>query len=144
VIYTLDSNVLVDALRDAAGRTRLRGFLGWALGFIEISSVVAAELEAGARTPAARRELDDAILAPFHRRGRIVAPSEGAWRRMGELLSELPPAAHSAARQNDALLAVQARQRGWTVITRDRDFEELRARVKGLRVAAPFPPDPRT
>ncbi len=144
MIYTLDSNVLVDALRDAAGRTRLRSFLSWALGFVELSSVVAAELEAGARTPAARRELDDSILAPFQRRGRIVAPSEGAWRRMGELLSELPPKAHSAAGQNDALLAIQARQRGWTVITRDRDFEELRVRVKGLRVAAPFPPDPRT
>jgi len=49
VIYALDTNVLGDALRQPAELDRLKAFLSWALPSTELSSVVVAELTAGAR-----------------------------------------------------------------------------------------------
>lgn len=142
MIYTLDTNVVVDALRLPPELNRLKAFLSWALPSTVLSSIVAAELTAGVRTDKARRALDDAFLDAFERRGRVVAPSSAAWRRTGMLLGRIGPAGLSASRQNDALLAVQARERGWTLVTRDRDFEILRPLVGGLKVTAPFPDRP--
>ncbi len=139
MIYTLDTNVLVDALRQPVELDRLKAFLSWALPSTVLSSIVAAELTAGARTENARRVLDDALLAPFERRKRIVAPSTAAWRRGGAILARTSSSAVSASRQNDVLLAVQAREHGWVVVTRDRDLRTLRAQVSGLQVLAPFP-----
>lgn len=142
MIYTPDTNVLMDALRRPAELDRLKTFLRWALPSTVLSSIVAAELTAGARTETSRAILDDALLAPFDRRGRIVAPSAAAWRRMGGVLVRLGAADSSASRQNDVLLAVQARDHGWTVITRDQDLKQLRTQVSGLRVVVPFPERP--
>lgn len=142
MIYTLDTNVLVDALRQPAELDRLKAFLTWALPSTVLSSVVAAELTAGARTDKARRALDELLLDAFDRRGRIVAPSAAAWRRTGAVLGKLGPVGLSASRQNDALLAVQAREGGWTLVTRDRDFEGLRPSVTGLKFTGPFPDRP--
>ncbi len=142
MIYTLDTNVLVDALRQATELDRLKAFLTWALPSTVLSSIVAAELTAGARTDKARRALDDLLLDAFDRRGRIVAPSSFAWRRTGAVLGKVGAAGLSASRQNDALLAVQARECGWTLVTRDRDFESLRPLVAGLKVTEPYPDRP--
>lgn len=142
MIYTLDTNIVVDALRQPAELDRLKTFLGWALPSTVLSSIVAAELTAGARTEKARTLLDDSLLAPFDRRGRIVAPSSSAWRRMGGLLSRPGVAGSSASRQNDVLLAVQAREHGWRIITRDQDLKRLRSHVSGLQVGPPFPEQP--
>ncbi|HYN81712.1 MAG TPA: PIN domain-containing protein [Gemmatimonadaceae bacterium] len=59
MIYTLDTNVFVDALRQPLDLDRLKAFLNWALPSTVLSSIVAAELMAGARTDKARRVLDD-------------------------------------------------------------------------------------
>lgn len=142
MIYTLDTNVLVDALRQPAELRRLKTFLMWALPSTVLSSIVAAELKAGARTEQSRALLDDGLLAPFDRRRRIVAPSSAAWQRMGGLLARIGAAGSTASRQNDVLLAVQAREHGWTVITRDRDLNQLRTNIAGLRVGAPYPERP--
>ena len=142
MIFTLDTNVVVDALRQSGALDRLKAFLSWALPSTVLSSIVAAELTAGARTEKARRLLDDSLLAPFERRGRILAPTAGAWRRMGTVLAQVDATGASASRQNDALLAVQAREHGWTVVTRDQDFQQLRSHISGLRVSLPFPARP--
>ena len=142
MIYTLDTNVVVDALRQADQLERLKAFLSWALNATVLSSVVAAELTAGARTDRARRVLDDAVLAPFDRRGRILAPSVAAWRRAGALIARAGTTGLTASRQNDALLAAQAREQGWVVVTRDRDLQTLRPLISGLQVAAPYPDRP--
>lgn len=142
MIYTLDTNVIVDALRQSEELDRLKAFLSWALPSTVLSSVVAAELAAGARTSRARRVLDDVFLAAFDRRGRIVAPSTAAWRRAGAVLARTGAAGLSASRQNDTLLAMQAREFGWVIVTHDRDFRSLRPLVSGLQVAAPFPDRP--
>ncbi len=142
MIYTLDTNVVVDALRQPLDLDRLKAFLSWALPSTVLSSIVAAELTAGARTDKARRVLDDVFLEAFERRGRVIAPSSAAWRRTGAILAQTGTAGLSASRQNDALLAVQAWERGWVIVTRDRDFQTLRPLVDGLQVAPPFPERP--
>lgn len=139
MIHALDTNVIIDALRQPAEMVRLKEFLRWALPSTMLSSVVVAELAAGARDRAARLALDDMVLDAFERRGRIRAPSAAAWQGAGALMSRAGPARVSASRQNDLLLALQARENGWTIVTRDRDFTSLRTLVAGLRVTAPFP-----
>lgn len=142
MIYTLDTNVVVDALRQPPELERRKAFLSWALPSTVLSSVVASELTAGARTENARRALDGAFLDAFERRGRIVAPTSTAWRLAGALLGQIGTAGLSASRQNDALLAVHSREGGWVGVTRDRDFETLRPLVGGLQVAGPYPVRP--
>lgn len=139
MIYTLDTNVVVDALRQPAELEALKAFLSWALPSMVLSSIVAAELMAGARSDKSRRLLEDGVLAAFERRGRVVAPSAGTWRRAGALLARTAGSGLSASRQNDTLLAVQAREHGWLLITRDADFAALRSHVTGLRIGAPYP-----
>ena len=74
--------------------------------------------------------------------GRIVAPSAAAWTKSGVLLGRATTASIGASWQNDLLLAHTAREFGWTLITRDKDFNRIRLLVKGLRVEAPFPRRP--
>ncbi len=138
MIYTLDTNVLVNAVRQPVELERLKAFLSWALPSTVLSSVVVAELIAGGRTPKAREALEQQFLAPFDRRRRVVAPSDAAWRRAAAAL-RTTSGASTASRLNDVLLACQAREYGWTIITRDADFGVIRRAVTGLKVAAPFP-----
>ncbi len=140
MIYTLDTNVVVDALRQPADLDSLKAFLSWALPSTVLSSIVVAELTLGARTPKALQALDDIFLAPFERRGRILAPSAAAWRRAAAVLGSSGGA--TANRFNDTLLACQAREHGWTILTRDADFGPLRRSVTGLKVATPYPSRP--
>ncbi|MBC8086990.1 MAG: hypothetical protein H7Z40_06965, partial [Phycisphaerae bacterium] len=55
MIYTLDTNILIDALRRPAEVLLLKEFPEWALPHTVLSSVVAGELLAGARTDSARQ-----------------------------------------------------------------------------------------
>src|SRR3546814_20716826 len=71
--------VFIDALRQPTELDRLKTFLGWALPSTVLSSIVAAELAAGARTDKARRLIDDALLAPFARRSRIQDRKSVGW-----------------------------------------------------------------
>ena len=142
MIYTLDTNVLIDALRRPAEMLLLKEFLEWALPHTALSSVVISELLAGARTDSARRLVERDLLDTFDRRGRIVAPSAVAWAKTGLVLGRATTAALGASWQNDLLLAHTAREFGWTLITRDKDFTRIRLLVKGLKIEAPFPRRP--
>ena len=143
MIYTIDTNVVIDALRRPAEMALLKEFLEWALPHTALSSVVASELLAGTRTDAARRLVERDLLGAFERRGRVVAPSVGAWTKTGVVLGRAGTAAIGASWQNDLLLAHTAREFGWVLITRDKDFHRIRSLVKGLRIEAPFPRRPR-
>jgi len=142
MIYTLDTNVVIDAVRDPIERLPFKQFLEWALPRTALSSVVASELLAGARTEATRRLVEDELLAPFERRGRIVAPSVTAWQRVGLLRGRESGRRIGTDWQNDLLLASSARELGWVVITRDADFAAIRTHVRGLRIEAPYPRRP--
>ena len=87
--YALDSNCYIDAARDPLAHAALEAFTAKEAPRLYLSSVVAAELQAGARTPRDRRQLEEHVLAPFLRRGRVLTPSGAAWDALGLTLSQL-------------------------------------------------------
>jgi predicted nucleic acid-binding protein len=105
------------------------------------------ELAAGARTPAQARDLDRGVFEPFTRRGRVFTPTASAFVKSGRLIAAV------AAREgwdvlrenpslaNDALIAASCRERGVTLITRDRDFDRFRPLLGRWRHVAPWPGD---
>ena len=103
------------------------------------------ELAVGARTAEAIRNLQEGVFEPFERRGRVFAPSVGAFVESGRVLAGL--AAKEGCRAldenpsllNDALIAASCREQGITVITKDSDFERIAPFLKGLRYTEPWP-----
>ena len=60
-----------------------------------LSTVVAAELRASTTRPRDLRDLEDAVLKPYYKRGRIVNPSAASWaaQRIRQVFSfEFAPA----------------------------------------------------
>jgi predicted nucleic acid-binding protein len=94
-----------------------------------LSAVVQMELRTGARTPRARRAVDELVRA--YRGGRrIVVPTARAFDEAGRALRELRDRGVEVRRAslvNDVLIAQSARAIGAMVITRDRDYETLKA-----------------
>lgn len=102
---------------------------------IRHSAVVLSELRRGARTPAARRVVEDMFrFARF-----CWEPTAQDWWEAGRLILRLGDAgswgtAKRRAFQNDVLIALTARRRGATVVTANwRDFDLL-SREIGIRV----------
>jgi predicted nucleic acid-binding protein len=120
--YTVDTNLYVDALRTEHGKTALSAFHAAYAPFEHLSAVVAQELRAGVRGAAAAK-LEEAILAPFERRGRLVTPSYDAWKETGRVLGELvsPNGWSSVTRSfvNDVLLAMSCRESGIVLVTKN-------------------------
>ena len=95
------------------------------------SSVVLSELRRGAKTPEARRLVED-----LHRLARVQwEPSAEDWWEAGRILRKFGDAQgwdRTKLRdfQNDALIALTARRHGAAVVTENRsDFELLLAEV---------------
>ncbi len=141
MIWSLDSNVFIDGLRIADAEADMAEFLRSGPD-VEVSSIVAAELEKGARTPRARARLESGVIGALLRRGRVVAPNDSEWQRMGRLLGDHPEWPRTASRQNDVLLAVQCVERGWALVTRDKDFAGIARALPALRSVLPFPRRP--
>lgn len=140
--YTLDTNVLIDALRIPEELAALKAFLERALPLCYLSGIVVQELEAGVTTRAQAELIADQLIGPFARRGRVIVPSAEAWTRSGQVLWELrrgQRGALPASLANDALLACSCREGGLTLITRDVDFRRLGRHVSGLQLAGPYP-----
>src|SRR5262245_59316692 len=89
------------------------------------SSVVAQELLAGARSPAARKRVKT-LFQPFERTGRIVTPSHNHWKDAGAILAAIMSTRADLKTKlpslvNDCLLALSARSLGATLYTRNRE-----------------------
>ena len=143
--YALDTNLFVDAFRDATAEAALLRFLYHALPLTFLSAVVMQELAAGARTPAQARELERSVFRPFVRRERVFAPTTTAFVQSGRLLAQVATREGRAAIHenpsllNDALLAASCRERGITLITRDADFDRLRPFLGRWQYLPPWP-----
>ena len=87
--FVLDTNCFVDASRGDAEAASLAEFSAWAAPGLYLSTVVAAELSAGAGSARNRRTLERQILSPYIRRGRLVNPSPAAWKVLGTTLAAL-------------------------------------------------------
>jgi predicted nucleic acid-binding protein len=143
--YVLDANCYIDASRDAEALTQLTRFSSWSAPGLFLSSVVASELRAGARSPKDRKKLEEGILGPFVRRGRVVTPNEAAWDALGMTLATLREKEGLQLAQVprsfvfDVLLAYSCRQLGAVLITDNaRDMERIR-RVFAFEHVAPYP-----
>lgn len=113
-----------------------------------LSSVVAAELRAGARSPRDRKKLEKEVLDPFVRRGRVLPPSRLAWDALGLTLAtlreqeglQLPQVPRAFAM--DILIAYSCREAGVTLVTgNERDMTRIR-RVFAFQHVEPYPVQP--
>ncbi|MBI3081822.1 MAG: PIN domain-containing protein [Gemmatimonadetes bacterium] len=143
--YVLDANCYIDASRDAEARTALARFAAWAAPRLFLSSVVAAELRAGARSGRDRKKLEATVLGPFVRRGRLLTPSAAAWDALGLTLATLRRLERRQLAQVrrgfafDILLAYSCRESGVVLVTRNaRDMARIR-RVFVFECVAPYP-----
>jgi predicted nucleic acid-binding protein len=142
--YTLDTNLYVDAARDAAARAALAGFSEAFAPWLYLTGVVAQELRAGVRPPEERR-LEREVLAPFVRRGRVLAPAYAQWEECGDVMRRLAAQGPSVAEMskslvNDIHLALACRAHGVRLVTRNvRDFTRIAALVPGFAFDPPWP-----
>lgn len=139
-------NCYIDAASDRAELAAWLCFTTWASPHLYLSSVVAAELRAGARTERDRSRLEAEVLGPLVRRGRIVTPSAAAWDALGLTLATLcgnEGLALAHVRRGspfDILLAYSCRESGVVLVTRNaRDMERIRS-VFAFEYLAPYPP----
>jgi predicted nucleic acid-binding protein len=143
--YALDTNIFIDGFRNEEAQAEVFIFLNRALPFTYLSAVVMQELAAGARTPEAARDVQRGVFEPFERRHRVFAPSSAAFAESGRVLAGIAARGgwhlldEKPSLLNDALIAASCRERGITLITKDRDFKRLAPFVKGFRHAAPWP-----
>jgi predicted nucleic acid-binding protein len=141
--YVLDSSCFIDASHDATARAALEAFSLHAAPGLYLSSVVAAELRAGAGK--ARPILERRVFEPYTRRGRVVTPSAKSWEALGTTLATLTEReglvlAHT--RRSfifDILLAHSCRELGATLISANaRDLERI-SRIFPFDFVAPYP-----
>jgi predicted nucleic acid-binding protein len=143
--YVLDTNCFIEASRNEAAAAVLAAFSARAAPFLHLSSVVAAELTAGAANLEDRRLLEEEVLGPYQRRGRIVTPSRTSWDILGRALSEFVWNERLELRRMprgfmlDILLAHSCRENGAVLISSNaRDFQRIN-RIFTFDWTLPFP-----
>ena len=143
--YVLDTNCFIGASRDEAAAAALAEFSARAAPFLYLSSVVAAELTAGAPDPESRRTIAKDVLGPYRRRGRVVTPSRASWEILGSTLSGLVWNEGLELRRMprsfmlDVLLAHSCRENGAVLISNNtHDFQRI-SRIFVFEWTLPFP-----
>ena len=87
--YVLDTQLFINAFRDAAANEALQQFHRAFAPFEHLSVIVAQELRAGVQRPQDRKALERNVLKVFQRANRTITPSADAWHRSGDLLAEM-------------------------------------------------------
>jgi predicted nucleic acid-binding protein len=143
--FVLDTNCFVDASRADNEAAAFAEFCAWAAPGLYLSTVVAAELRAGAGSVKDRRTLERRILSPYIRRGRLVNPSPAAWETLGTTLATLIETEGLVLREVrrsfvfDILIAWSCREMGATLVSRN-SADLLRiAKVFPFAYEAPYP-----
>lgn len=143
--YVIDTNIFINADRDAQWADELDRFSSEHLPQIHLSAVVVQEMLAGAVSPDREKAIRVNYVAPFERRGRIITPSYAAWKRAGQIMGRLVARKHMSPGEfgrsfvNDCVLAASCREHGATLITLNtRDFQLIQ-KVEAVAVVAPWP-----
>jgi predicted nucleic acid-binding protein len=143
--YVLDTNIYVTAARNASFGTELIQFVGSFLPQLYLHAVVVQELMRGAITTSARKRLEREVVQPFEKRGRVLTPGYGAWKRSGEIIADLvdgrviSAGGVAASFMNDVLLAASCREHGVSVITlNETDFQRIGS-VERVEFVGPWP-----
>jgi predicted nucleic acid-binding protein len=141
----LDTSCFIDASRSDAANAAFELFTSRAAPRLYLSSVVAAELSAGAIDPTERQQLENDVLKPYARRGRIATPSTAAWRALGDTLATLVRDEGldlNTVRRGfvfDILVAYSCREIGAIFVSANiREVERI-ARVFAFDYVAPYP-----
>jgi predicted nucleic acid-binding protein len=141
----LDTNCFVEASRSDAASAAFELFSLRAAPRLHLSSVVAAELRAGASVASERKQLENRVLAPYVRRERIVTPSAAAWDALGTTLATLVREDGLQLRATprsfifDILIAFSCREIGAVLISANsRDLARI-ARVFAFDFVPPYP-----
>jgi len=141
--YVLDTNCFIDASRDPVARAAYEGFCAQAAPGLYLSAVVAAELRAGAGR--SRATLERVVLAPYLRRGRVIAPFSNSWEALGDTLATLVHREGLVLAQVrrsfvfDILVAHSCRETGAVLVSSNkRDLERI-SRVFAFEFVAPYP-----
>jgi predicted nucleic acid-binding protein len=143
--FVLDTNCFVDASRTQADAAAFAEFCGWAAPGLYLSTVVAAELRAGARSARNRRALERQVLSPYLRRGRLVNPSPIAWEQLGRTLAAFVEKEGLVLREVrrsfvfDILIARSCREIGATLVSRNAADLSRIAKVFSFDFVAPYP-----
>jgi predicted nucleic acid-binding protein len=143
--FVLDTNCFVDASCTDAAAATFAEFCEWAAPTIYLSTVVAAELRAGAGSARDRRILERQILSPYARRGRLVNPSPAAWDETGRTLATLVEEEGLVLRDVrrsfvfDILIARSCRELGAILISRNATDLSRIARIFAFDFAPPYP-----
>jgi predicted nucleic acid-binding protein len=138
----LDTNCFIGATRSDAANTAYQLFIAQAAPRLYLSSVVAAELRAGA---ADTRELEEELLRPYLKRGRIVTPSANAWDALGTTLGTLVREEGLQLRTTprsfifDILIAYSCRESGAVLVSANVGDLARIARVFAFDYAEPYP-----
>jgi predicted nucleic acid-binding protein len=143
--YVLDTQLFINAFRDAAANEALQRFHSAFAPCEYLSVIVAQELRAGVTRRNDGRALERHVLQVFERSGRAFAPSVSAWHRSGDLLSDmarkdgLETGRVSKSFANDILLALSCRETGCVLVTdNERDFQRIRRHVR-FEYVKPWP-----
>jgi predicted nucleic acid-binding protein len=123
--HLIDTDLYIDLIQSGSTFPVIEQLYAKETPGIYFSSIVAQELLAGARTAAARRNVE-ILLAPFERTGRIVTPGHRQWKDTGDVLARMllqhPNLKNKlSSLVNDCLLALSALDIGATLYTRNRD-----------------------
>jgi predicted nucleic acid-binding protein len=143
--YVLDTNCYIDASREPKALLELTRFSTWSAPRLFLSSIVAAELRAGVSSSKERKKLEEDVLGPFVRRGRVVTPTAEAWDALGLTLATLREREGlqlARVRRSfafDILLAYSCRETGAVLVTANTsDIERIR-RVFAFAHVPPYP-----
>ena len=123
--HLIDTDLYIDLIQSGITLPLIREIYDKDTPGIYFSSVVAQELLAGARSPAARKRVE-ILYRPFERVGRVVTPSHSQWKDAGGILAKVLDDRPNLktklpALVNDCLLALSARSLGASLYTRNRD-----------------------
>lgn len=125
--HLIDSDLYIDLIRTGQYLGEIDLLYERETPNIYFSSIVAAELLAGARTPSMLK-IVNGLVRPFEKVNRIVTPTHKDWKMAATILAKIltfhpwsKEKLHSIA--NDCLLAVSAKSNGAFVHTKNRsDF----------------------
>lgn len=143
--FVLDTNCFIDASRSDGGAAAFAEFSAWAAPGLYLSTVVAAELRAGAAAARDRRILERQLLSPYIRRGRLLNPSHAAWKALGTTLAALVEEDGLVLREVrrsfvfDILIARSCREIGATLVSRNSSDLSRIAKVFSFDFVAPYP-----
>jgi predicted nucleic acid-binding protein len=143
--FVLDTNVYIAGDRDTGWAEELARFSSAFLPSIHFHSVVAQELLAGAVNARRRRLVEESLVNPFERRGRVVTPTFAAWKDAGRVVSQLverkliSAGGFKRSFLNDCLLATSCREKGLCLITLNRSDFDLIDEVYRFDYLEPWP-----